>query len=114
MGKRGVIVFSFSGQKYGYASYGTTKADCREMRTLGETMFLAIDDKLTEICGVPDLAEDAGEKNIDWRRYDLRTCQTLHACAICGNDITLGQRYWDGGKGRLRAHETCGVRPENC
>lgn len=36
----------------------------------------------------------------------LRTCQSLHECCVCGEDITLGQRYRDGGY-RRRAHESC-------
>lgn len=39
-------------------------------------------------------------------RYPLRTCQSLHHCEICDGDITLGQRYYDGGYGR-RVHEAC-------
>lgn len=36
----------------------------------------------------------------------IRTCRSLHHCCICGNDITLGQRYHDGGYGR-RGHVAC-------
>ena len=42
----------------------------------------------------------------DWTRYPLRTCNSLHFCEICRKDITLGERYFDGGYGR-RAHEKC-------
>lgn len=38
--------------------------------------------------------------------YKLRTCMTLHQCAICGQDIVHGERYFDGGYGK-RAHEKC-------
>jgi hypothetical protein len=31
---------------------------------------------------------------------------TLHQCAICGQDIVHGERYFDGGYGK-RAHEKC-------
>jgi hypothetical protein len=41
-----------------------------------------------------------------WTRYPLRTCRTLHHCEICSRDITLGERYYDGGSTR-RAHERC-------
>lgn len=44
--------------------------------------------------------------NLSWDKYPLRTCRSLHACEICGKDITLGERYRDGGY-RRRAHETC-------
>lgn len=43
-------------------------------------------------------------------RYPLRTCRSLHHCEICAKDITLGQRYYDGGYGR-RIHEQC-AKPE--
>jgi len=39
-------------------------------------------------------------------RYPLRRCLSLHECAVCGKDIVLGQRYYDGGYNR-RVHETC-------
>lgn len=45
-------------------------------------------------------------KPIDWQRYPLRTCMTLHACSLCNESILLSQRYYDGGYGR-RAHELC-------
>lgn len=37
----------------------------------------------------------------------LRTCRWLHECAHCGQNITDGQLYYDGGYGR-RTHEECG------
>jgi len=39
-------------------------------------------------------------------RYPVRTCRSLHSCVLCGKEITLGERYHDGGYGR-RAHEDC-------
>ena len=41
-----------------------------------------------------------------WIRYRCRRCYSMHSCKICGNDITLGELYRDGGYGR-RAHEEC-------
>lgn len=35
-----------------------------------------------------------------------RVCRSLHACALCGLEITDGQSYKDGGYGR-RAHLVC-------
>lgn len=46
------------------------------------------------------------ERKIDFFRYPIRTCQSLHCCDICGESITLGQKYYDGGYGR-RAHVDC-------
>lgn len=43
---------------------------------------------------------------IDWSKYPIRTCQSLHCCDVCGESITLGQQYRDGGYGR-RAHVAC-------
>lgn len=40
--------------------------------------------------------------------YKLRTCLTLHECAVCEKPITLGEPYFDGGYGR-RAHRWCGA-----
>lgn len=36
----------------------------------------------------------------------LRTCQSMHACALCGETIQVGQQYRDRGLDR-RAHEVC-------
>lgn len=38
--------------------------------------------------------------------YRIRTCHTMHECAICGETIGPGHRYHDGGHGR-RAHTSC-------
>ena len=44
---------------------------------------------------------------LQWRtKYPIRTCYSLHHCEVCRKDITLGQRYFDGGYSR-RAHVTC-------
>jgi len=40
----------------------------------------------------------------------IRTCRTVHACALCDADICCGEQYHDGGRG-MRAHVTC-VRAE--
>ena len=42
-----------------------------------------------------------------WFHYKpLRYCYSSHACCVCGNDIMLGQYYYDGGHGK-RAHQEC-------
>lgn len=43
---------------------------------------------------------------IDFSKYPVRTCKSLHGCEICHQDITYGQKYYDGGYGR-RAHDLC-------
>lgn len=40
------------------------------------------------------------------RSAPLRTCQSMHECVLCGQTISLGQKYRDRGLGR-RAHERC-------
>jgi len=39
-------------------------------------------------------------------KYRIRTCRYLNECNLCGADITAGQEYYDGGRGR-RAHMGC-------
>ena len=43
---------------------------------------------------------------MDYTKYKIRTCKSLHHCEICNGDITLDQKYYDGGYGR-RAHDLC-------
>lgn len=43
-------------------------------------------------------------------KYPLRRCLSLHHCGVCGRQITLGQRYYDGGFDR-RVHEGCATMP---
>ena len=43
--------------------------------------------------------------------YPVRTCQTLHHCAVCNEPIMAGERYHDGGEPR-RAHIDCAKRNE--
>lgn len=43
---------------------------------------------------------------IDWSKYKLRHCHSMHQCKLCDESIRLGQPYRDGGHGR-RAHEAC-------
>ena len=43
---------------------------------------------------------------IDWLKYKIRTCLTMHECKICGRTISCGESYYDGGYGR-RAHTRC-------
>lgn len=45
-------------------------------------------------------------KAIDWSKYPLRQCRWLNECLVCGEKITSGQMYLDGGYGR-RAHDDC-------
>ena len=49
------------------------------------------------------------KRPIDFPKYPIRTCRSLLGCDPCGESITLGQAYYDGGYGR-RAHVAC-VRP---
>lgn len=39
-------------------------------------------------------------------RYVVRTCRTMHGCALCTGTIENGQQYHDGGLDR-RAHVEC-------
>ena len=41
-----------------------------------------------------------------WGRYPIRFCRTLNHCELCGQDITIGQPYYDGGYSR-RGHKGC-------
>lgn len=43
---------------------------------------------------------------VPWTSYPVRTCYSLHTCKVCGQPITIGQLYHDGGYGR-RAHVDC-------
>ena len=43
-------------------------------------------------------------------KYPRRTCYSLHSCAICEEEITYGETYYDGGYGK-RAHDEC-VNPQ--
>jgi hypothetical protein len=38
--------------------------------------------------------------------YPLRKCMSLHDCEICRKNITLGQKYYDGGYDN-RYHKEC-------
>ena len=42
----------------------------------------------------------------DYTKYKIRTCQTMHQCAVCKNKISYGEQYHDGGDMR-RAHVRC-------
>lgn len=52
----------------------------------------------------------AGEKltlsMLQWSRYPVRVCRSLHHCEFCDQSILDGERYLDGGYSR-RAHESC-------
>jgi hypothetical protein len=45
-------------------------------------------------------------KPIDYGKYQVRVCRSLHHCEICGKDITHGNSYHDGGLGK-RVHVLC-------
>jgi len=45
-------------------------------------------------------------EDIDWKKYKVRTCLSMHQCALCGEIIGYGIQYYDGGHGR-RAHLLC-------
>lgn len=46
------------------------------------------------------------KREIDWKKYPVRVCQSLHTCELCGCNIKYGSSYRDGGYGR-RAHDSC-------
>lgn len=50
-------------------------------------------------------------KPIDWLRYPVRRCLSMHLCRVCRHDIILGQEYYDGGHDR-RAHILCAAQEE--
>lgn len=43
---------------------------------------------------------------MNYTKYKIRTCRTLHFCEICKGRIEYGQKYYDGGYGK-RAHDLC-------
>lgn len=45
-------------------------------------------------------------EGLQYQRYPVRTCRTMHTCELCRKTITCGERYHDGGYDR-RAHVTC-------
>lgn len=45
-------------------------------------------------------------RKLNWEKYPIRECRSLHHCELCAAAISLGERYRDGGYGR-RAHELC-------
>lgn len=34
---------------------------------------------------------------LNWSKYPVRVCRSLHFCEICCVDITVGEEYRDGG-----------------
>lgn len=48
---------------------------------------------------------------LEWAKYPVRTCRSLHHCEICSSPIVMGEQYRDGGYSR-RAHEACYLRTE--
>jgi hypothetical protein len=49
------------------------------------------------------------QKPIDWEKYPIRMCYTMHTCRLCGGKIRSYTGYYDGGYGR-RAHLKCAKR----
>ncbi len=45
-------------------------------------------------------------KIVDYQKYKIRRCTSLHFCEICKGRIEYGHRYYDGGYGK-RAHDLC-------
>lgn len=45
-------------------------------------------------------------ENMNYRKYTIRTCRTLHYCNICHESIRCGELYYDGGENR-RVHRKC-------
>ena len=52
------------------------------------------------------MSERGPRKPLDYTRYKLRVCYSMHKCALCSTTIMLSQEYHDGGHGR-RAHKGC-------
>jgi hypothetical protein len=46
---------------------------------------------------------------IDWTKFPIRRCYSLHECDICHQDIVYRARYYDGGA-RGHAHKDCVLR----
>lgn len=46
----------------------------------------------------------------DYKKKKIRRCYWSHHCQLCGNDITDGQYYHDGGSNSRRAHVDCAER----
>ena len=71
-----------------------------EARALRKLRHSGLGRALREAAGLPDYVH-----------YPVRTCQTLHHCAVCDEPIMAGERYHDGGYNR-RAHTDCAMRHE--
>jgi hypothetical protein len=52
------------------------------------------------------MSKSNNPKDLNWEKYKIRTCQSIHECALCGEQIDYGFKYYDGGYGR-RAHVLC-------
>lgn len=46
---------------------------------------------------------------INWKKYPMRKCRSMHECYCCRKEIKDGETYFDGGYGR-RAHQSCVLR----
>lgn len=45
-------------------------------------------------------------KHVDYTKYKIRTCLTMHHCSVCQEKINYGEQYHDGGD-RRRVHVRC-------
>jgi hypothetical protein len=50
-------------------------------------------------------------KPVDYLKYPVRICRTVHHCEACDKDIVFGEKYHDGGFGK-RAHFLCSQADE--
>lgn len=46
---------------------------------------------------------------INWKKYPMRKCRSMHECYCCRKTIRDGEIYYDGGFNR-RAHQSCALR----
>jgi hypothetical protein len=48
---------------------------------------------------------------MNYKKYPIRKCRSLHYCNICKRNITDGQLYYDGGYNK-RCHVSC-IEPDD-
>ncbi len=51
----------------------------------------------------------AKKASVTYQQYPIRTCHSLHFCAVYNQAIRFGEQYHDGGF-RRRAHVACAGR----
>jgi hypothetical protein len=49
---------------------------------------------------------------MNYTKYKLRKCKSLHDCNICGNRIKYNEYYFDGGYGK-RVHKYCAEKEKS-